>query len=159
MDAKTPLASDAGFRPETFFVGRTEGAGVVRDVAGRVARRCTILTLGTRREADGALRFDETFTYDDGEVDIWRWTMTPGCEGRYMVAESSAGSGIVGHRVGEDYVVSFHRAVGRDPALRSLKFTTRFTLVAPDLALKAVKITKFGAPMAAMAAFHRRVAG
>ena len=99
MNANTPFVGDAGFRPEVFFVGRTEGAGVVRDPFGRVARRCSILTLGSCREAHGALQFDETFTFDDGEVDIWRWTMTAGSDGRYMVAESSAGSGIVGHRV------------------------------------------------------------
>jgi len=56
-------------------------------------------------------------------------------------------------------VISLHRAVGRDPSLRSLKFTTRFTLLAPDLALKSVKISRFGAPMAVMEAFHRRVEG
>src|SRR5579864_6366055 len=72
------------FEPESFFLGRTEGAGVVRDPFGRITRRCHVVTDGSYSAAQGALRFDETFTYDDGEVDVWRWVMRAGHEGRYV---------------------------------------------------------------------------
>src|SRR5947209_5762434 len=71
------------FAPESFFLGRTEGGGVVRDPFGRIVRRCDVTTEGSYSAGQGALRFDETFTYDDGEVDVWRWVMRAGREGRY----------------------------------------------------------------------------
>lgn len=159
MDARTTWTSGAGFRPETFFVGRTRGGGVVRDPFGRIIRRCAIVTDGSRREAYGAIHFDETFTYDDGEVDVWRWAMTPGRDGRYMAAEAQAGAGIAGRSDGEDYVLSFRRPVGRARGVMSPGFSTRFSLMAPDLALKTVKISLWGAPLGTLTAVHRRAAG
>ncbi len=70
MDAKTSSTGRTIFRPEVFFVGRTEGSGIVRDVFGHAARRCQIVTVGSRQAAYGALELEETFTYDDGEVDV-----------------------------------------------------------------------------------------
>src|SRR5471032_107960 len=82
--AATPVRprSDLAFAPESFFLGRTEGAGVVRDPIGRIVRRCRITTEGAYSAAQSALRFDEVFTYDDGEVDVWRWAMQAGRDGR-----------------------------------------------------------------------------
>jgi len=147
------------FRPETFFLGRTEGSGIVRDPFGRVTRRCAIVTVGVAHAGYEAIHFDETFTYDDGEVDVWRWAMTVGPEGQYVAAEAVAGSGIVGRRVGDDYALSFHRAVGRARGLAAPRFSSRFTLLAPDLALKSVKVSLLGAPLGAMTAIHRRMRG
>lgn len=130
----------------------------MRDPFGRVVRRCAIVTSGAPHAAYGAIHFDETFTYDDGEVDVWRWALTCGADGRYVAAEAAAGSGIVGARAGDDYVLSFRRPVGRARGLTAPTFSTRLTLLAPDLALKAVKITLFGAPIGAMTAIHRRIA-
>src|SRR5580704_16700340 len=104
-----PLA----FAPETFFLGRTEGAGVQRDPFGRIVRRCRIVTSGAFSPAQQALRFDETFAYDDGEIDTWRWVMQAGRDGRYVAAEAKAGGGLVGERQGDDYVISFRRPAGR----------------------------------------------
>ena len=101
------------FEPESFFLGRTEGAGVVRDPFGRITRRCLVVTEGSFSAAQGALRFDETFTYDDGEIDVWRWVMRAGHEGRYVAAEVKAGVGITGELRGGDYVLAFRRPVGR----------------------------------------------
>ena len=114
MDAKTSAMGDTVFRPELFFVGRTEGSGIVRDAFGRILRRCEIVTVGSRQAAYGALQMEETFSFDDGEVDVWRWVITAGGEGRYMASEQIAGSGLLAHRDGDDYVLSFHR---RDAAV------------------------------------------
>ena len=157
MDARTTPLGDTRFRPEVFFLGRTEGAGVVRDSLGRVMRRCEVVTEGAAHDAYDAIHFDETFTYDDGEVDIWRWAMTRGADDQYVAAEATAGSRIVGRRIGDDYALSFQRDVGRAKGLAAPRFFTRFTLLGPDLALKSVKITMLGLPVAAMTAVHRRV--
>ena len=150
-------SSGLTFEPETFFLGRTEGAGVVRDPFGRIVRRCHISTDGSYSAAEGALRFDETFTYDDGEIDPWRWVMRPGREGRYVAAEAKAGVGITGERRGGEYVLAFRRPVGRAIGALSPRFRTRFTLLAPDLALKQADVSLFGVPVGRLTAFHRRV--
>jgi hypothetical protein len=149
-------ARDLTFRPEHFFLGRTEGEGVVRDPFGRVARRCAIRTDGAFSTAYGAIEFNETFAYDDGEVDIWRWAMTAGPDGRYVAAEAVAGAGIVGERRGDDYVLSFRRPHGRASGLLTPHFATRFTLLSAGVALKQATISILGLRIATMIAVHRR---
>lgn len=144
------------FAPESFFLGRTEGAGIVRDPFGRITRRCSIFTEGAA--AQGALRFDETFTYDDGEVDIWRWVMQPGRDGRYVAAEAKAGVGIAGETRGGDYVLAFRRPLGRAAGMLAPHFNTRFTQLASDLALKRADVSLYGLPLGSLSAVHRRIA-
>jgi len=145
------------FEPEVFFLGRTEGAGVVRDPIGRIVRRCRVTTDGGFSASQGLLRFDEVFAYDDGEVDTWRWVMQPGRDGRYIAAEIKAGAGITGERQGDDYVLAFRRPVGRAAGVFAPRFRSRFTLLSPDLALKRANVSLFGLPLGVLTAVHRRV--
>ena len=145
------------FAPEAFFIGRTEGAGVLRDPFGRIVRRCRIVTSGAFSDAQQALRFDETFAYDDGEIDTWRWVMQAGRDGRYVAAEEKAGSGLVGERQGDDYVLSFRRPVGRAKGPLSPHYRSRFTLLSPDTALKRADVSLLGVPIGSLSAIHRRV--
>ncbi|MGH6986300.1 MAG: DUF3833 family protein [Caulobacteraceae bacterium] len=157
MDARAYSAGELAFRPETFFLGRTEGAGVVRDLFGRVQRRCQIVTEGAQRGTYEAVHFDETFTFDDGATEIWRWALTVGPDGRYMAAEAIAGSGITGRRAGEDYVLAFRRPLGPAKGLAAPRYHTRFTLLAADTAIKHTRVSLLGAPMGEMTAIHHRV--
>jgi hypothetical protein len=150
-----PLA----FAPESYFLGRTEGAGVVRDPFGRIVRRCRITTSGAFSAAQQAVRFDEVFAYDDGEVDTWRWVMQAGRDGRYVAAEAKAGGGLSGERHGDDYVLSFRRPVGRAKGPLTPHYRARFTLLSPELALKRTDVSLFGVPIGSLSAVHRRVAG
>lgn len=145
------------FRPETFFLGRTEGGGVIRDPLGRIVRRCRITTDGSFSASQGALRFDEVFTYDDGEVDVWRWVMQAARDGRYVAAEAKAGGGIAGERRGADYVLSFRRPMARARGAFSPHYRTCFTLLTPDMALKRAEATLFAAPLGVLTAVHRRI--
>lgn len=153
-----PPGGALAFAPEAFFIGRTEGAGVLRDAFGRIVRRCRITTTGAFSAAQQALRFDETFAYDNGEIDTWRWVMQAGRDGRYVAAESKAGSGLVGERQGDDYVISFRRPSGRAKGALAPHYRSRFTLLSPDTALKRADVTVLGVPMGSMSAIHRRVA-
>jgi hypothetical protein len=148
---------DTIFRPESFFLGRTEGSGIVRDAFGRIMRRCEIVTMGSRQASYGALQLEESFTYDDGEIDVWRWVITAGGDGRYMAAEQIAGSGIVAHREGDDYVFAFHRPVPKSPRWLAPRYATRLSLLSPVIALKSVKVSLLGAPLGVMTAIHSRV--
>jgi hypothetical protein len=148
---------ELAFAPETFFLGRTEGAGIVRDPLGRIIRRCRVTTEGAYSAAQSALRFDEVFTYDDGEVDVWRWAMQAGRDGRYIAAEAKAGTGIAGEQRGGEYVIGFRRPLGRASGLIAPHYQSRFTLLAPDLALKRADVSLFGMPLGQLSAVHRRV--
>lgn len=145
------------FRPEAFFIGRTVGAGVVHDPFGRLVRRCRITTRGAAIAGRGAIRFEEELVYDDGEVDLWRWVMSPGRDGRYVAAEARAGAGITGEVRGGDYQLSFRRPVGQAAGWLAPRFSTRFTLLSPDLVLKRASVSLFGAPLGRLFATHRRI--
>lgn len=143
------------FRPESFFLGRTEGWGVAKGPFGHIVRRCRIQTEGRLDEAYQAIHFDELFAWDDGGQEEWRWAMRRGMDGRYVAAEALVGSGIEGRYDGCDYVLSFRRPA--QPKGPRFRFVTRFTLLAPDVAMKSVRLFLFGVPIASMVAFHRQV--
>lgn len=153
MDGETFEHSNP-FRPEVFFLGRTEGWGVARNPMGRVVRRCRVVTDGRLDEAYQAIHFDEVFSWDDGENDEWRWAMTRGLNGDYVAAEALAGAGIQGRYDGGDYVLSFRRPI--KPNGPRPRFTTRFTLISSEVVLKTVRVSVFGLPVGYMSAFHRR---
>jgi hypothetical protein len=157
--AASPLlpASDLVFRPEAFFLGRTEGAGVVHDTFGRLVRRCRIATRGALLENRATIQLEEEFTYDDGEIDVWRWLMSPGRNGRYAVAEARAGAGIAGEVRAGDYQLAFRRPMKRATGWLAPRFSTRFTLLSPDLALKRAEMSLYGAPLGRWLAVHRRI--
>lgn len=145
------------FQPEVYFLGRTEGAGVVRDPFGRVVRRCQVTTIGFVDAALGTIRLDEFFVFDNGEVDTWRWAMSPSRDGRYVAAELKAGAGITGERLGADYRLSFRRPYGSARGIFAPHYETRFTLLTPEIALKRARVDLFGLPLGELTAVHRRV--
>lgn len=145
------------FRPEHFFVGKTAGWGVVREISGRT-RRCRITTEGHLDETYQALHFDELFEFDDGAREEWRWAMTRGSDGRYVAAEQLAGAGITGRIEKGDYVLSFKRPLRPEGGFPTPAYRTRFTLMTPTVALKRVTVSVLGFPVGQMTAFHERVA-
>ncbi len=130
----------------------------MRDPLGRVSRRCRVETVGDFAPTRSAIEFEEVFTYTDGEVDVWRWAMTQGSNGLYVAAEAVAGVGITGYRDDEDYVLTFRRPVGPAKGLLAPSFKTRFTMVAPGVALKVAQVSLYGLPLGVMTATHHRVA-
>jgi hypothetical protein len=144
------------FRPEQFFLGRTRGWGMVRSIDGK-QNRCEVTTDGRLEEAYESLHFDETFIFDDGRVDEWRWAMTRGRDGRYVAAEHLAGAGIVGRHEQGDYVLTFRRPLRPEGGFPTPSYRTTFTLLNPRVALKRVKVSVLGLPVAEMTAFHERV--
>lgn len=143
------------FRPEVFFLGRTDGWGVFHGPTGRIQRRCSITTEGRLDDAREAIHFDERFTWDNGESEDWRWVMRRGLDGRYVGAEALIGPGIEGRYDGVDYLLSFRRPIRENGGPRP-RFVTRFSQISSNVALKLVKISMFGLPVASMTAFHRR---
>ena len=145
------------FLPERFFVGHTDGAGVVRDPFGRIVRRCRVVTDGVFDAPQSVVRFEEVFSYDDGQVDVWRWAMTAGVDGRYVAAEAKAGAGITGVQRGDDHVLTFRRPTGRLAGLLAPRYRVRLTMLSADMALERAAVSLLGLPLGVLTAIHRRV--
>ncbi|HWF00226.1 MAG TPA: DUF3833 family protein [Caulobacteraceae bacterium] len=154
MYADIGTAEELAFRPEHYFLGATEGNGLLRDPFGRVTRRCRVSTRGQRDSAYGAVRLEETYAFDDGEVEALRWVITGAGPGRYVLAEATAGSGIVADFSGGDLVFAYYRAPPN--SLIKARLAVRMTLIAPRVVLKTARISIFGAPMGGLTVLHRR---
>jgi hypothetical protein len=155
LQARERHSHDFTFRPEVFFLGRTEGAGIDRDLLGRTRRRCTIFTEGVLRASMSAICVDEVMTYDDGEVQKWRWVLGDAGDGRYLVAEARAGSGhMVERRADGDFVISFRRT--RDWI--SHRHVTRYTMLDETLSMESTTVSLLGVPRTLFTAIRRRVA-
>jgi hypothetical protein len=145
------------FQPDHFFLARTEGRGLVRDLTGRLIDRCAITTDGVWDHDYGALRFDETYVYDSGPTDVLRWTFAPDAQGRMSASEASVTAPVHGWTRGMDYHLRFRRRGGPRAERLTLTYHVRFTLMRPDMALKVARLSLFGITLGEMTAYHRRM--
>ena len=145
---------DLIFRPEVFFLGRTDGQGIDRDIFGRTLRRCTISANGEPHPTISAICVNEILTYDDGEVQDWRWVLSNAGGGHYVVAEAQAGSGHVAERRSDgDFLISFRRTRG----WLSERHVTRYALLTDNLALETTRVSFLGAPRLMFTAIRGRL--
>lgn len=64
------------FIPQEYFNGPMTAYGMVKDRSGKVIRRFKGTLVGSW-DSDGIGTLDESFVYDDGEVQKRVWTLTP----------------------------------------------------------------------------------
>lgn len=155
MDGEAALAPLI-FRPESFFLGRTEGWAEARPLVGGKTRRARVTTQGHLDDAYSALHVEETFEWESGASEIWRWVMTRGLDGRYVASEAQAGAGIVGRHEGGDYLLDFRRPLSPGARLIRGGYVTRFSMLSATVALKRVRLSLLGLPLAVMVAEHHR---
>lgn len=153
MSASLSRRREPLFLPDRFFLGHGSGFGIDRDPFGRIVRRCVIDTIGQRHRTREAICVDETLTYDDGEVQAWRWVLSQADPGRYIIAELQAGSGhIAMHGAGGDFVFSFRRR----RRLLSSRHRTRFTMLSDNTALETTWVSVLGVPRLHFTAVRHR---
>ena len=121
---------------------------------GRTLRRCTIRALGEPHPTIPAICVNEVLTYDDGEVQNWRWVLSNTLGGHYVVAEAQAGSGHVAERRADgDFLISFRRTRG----WLSQRHVTRYAVLTDKLALETTRVSFLGVPQLMFTAIRRRV--
>jgi hypothetical protein len=156
LTARARYSRDTIFRPEEFFLGRTDGAGVDKDIFGRIVRRCTIIADGAPHPTIPAICVNEVLTYDDGEVQDWRWVLGRGTDGRYVVAEAQAGSGhFAERRDNGDFQISFRRT----KRWFTQRHVTRYTLLSAEVALESTTVSVLGTPQLFFTAVRKRATG
>jgi hypothetical protein len=156
MTANPLMAEHSIFRPESFFIGQTVGGGVLRNPFSHITCRFRLETRGYHDGSYGAIKLDETYAYDTGEVEAFQWVITPAGVGRYVLAEASAGSGIIAEEQGGELMFAFRRPLGPARGLAKPRFEVRMGLVGGDTLLKTVRVGVLGAPLGTITAFQRR---
>ena len=69
------------FVPERYFARRLDAYGVFVDRFGTIRRQFEVAVTG--QQTDTGFILDESFRYDDGEIEARRWAVTALGEGRY----------------------------------------------------------------------------
>lgn len=96
------------FRPEVFFAQRLEGWGVLEGPTGSLQKRFTV---SARGDVDGdMIRFQETWSFDDGHVDTLNWQIRALGGGAYAGVEDR----VEGEAEGEAAGCAFHWSYTRD---------------------------------------------
>ncbi|WP_293855259.1 DUF3833 family protein [uncultured Alsobacter sp.] len=98
------------FRPEEMLTGELQGWAILTGPLGGLDRRAAIRAQGTHDAASGVIRFTETWTFDDGQVDTLAWRIHPEGQGRYRGEEPT----LDGHAKGEAAGCAFHWTYTRD---------------------------------------------
>jgi hypothetical protein len=145
------------FAPEEFFLGSTQGGGLVRDFAGRLIDRCQISTQGWWDDKREAMYFDETFVYESGRVDIMNWTVAPDADGSMVAALAGAPAPVRAWIDGGDYRIRFRRRGETPLPSIYLTFDTRFSVMAPDSVLKVARVKLYGFTLGVLTAFQRKL--
>lgn len=148
----------AAFDPMAFFGRPTLGHGIVRDLTGRVVRRCIIETRAENATEYGALHFDETYLFDDGSPpDEMHWVVRREGPESFDAKEISVFGPLHSKLRGPEWKLRFHRQPAppsRDPRML---YDVTFNQIVPELVTKQVNLRLLGVTIARMWAFHRHI--
>ncbi|MDE2356862.1 MAG: DUF3833 family protein [Alphaproteobacteria bacterium] len=156
MNLDVKRLNDMSCRPERFFLGRCNGAGVIRSPFGGLIRRFTVSTTGTVETGYGAVQVVHTFVFDNGDIEVMKWLVTDGQAGAYMFYDRHASAGLTVNETGEDFRYHFHTTLRGLPKWIKPRFDGCMTLLAPESLIAVVKVSLLGAPLGTMTAVHRR---
>lgn len=130
------------FLPEAYFDGQLDAFGLFIDRFGKVQRQFRVTIKGQRTE-DGFI-LDEYFTYDDGELETRKWTVTACGDGIYR----GECADVVGHATGilTDNVLSWKYKFNLPMFGRvvTVKFDDVMALQAGAILVNRAKVSKWG---------------
>jgi hypothetical protein len=144
------------FRPEAFFAGRLQGWGVLEGPTGGLQKRFMVKAEG--RLEGGVIRFQETWTFDDGHVDTLNWTIRRLDEARYAGTEDR----LDGEAEGELAGCAFHWKYTRDTpqpdgGSQKLNFDDWFFAIEDGVVIAKGVAGRLGLPFATAHVTYRAV--
>ncbi len=141
-------------RLEAYFDGQVNACGVFQDRFGRVRRQFVCDIDG--RYADGVLTLDETFRYDDGEVEAraWKIACLPG--GRYEGTAPGVQGVAKGAREGNRFAWTYPYGLKVGARTWTVIFTDQMFLQPDGVIVNTVRVSKLGLDLGyATIAFRR----
>jgi hypothetical protein len=146
------------FLPEEFFNGRLEGWGVLESLIGGLQKRATISAEGKWDAAAQAVRFTETYRFDDGHVDTLQWTIRKLGPGQYSGAEPR----LDGEAAGEQAGCAFHWQYTRetpqkDGSTTKLNFDDWFYRIDDNACMVRGSAGRAGLPFATAHVTYRKL--
>lgn len=144
------------YRPEDYLAGRLEGWGVLERITGGLQQRFTVRADGLFD--GGVLAFTETWTFDDGHVDILRWRIRPLGGGRYAGDEDR----LDGQAEGDQAGCAFHWRYSRDVPQKDgsstrLNFNDWFYRIDDRVVIVKGTAGRLGVPFATAHVAYRRL--
>ena len=145
------------FRPEEYFLGRTEGWGVMQDRFGILRRQFRIEANGEWNATDQALSLREIYRFNDGQVDQLEWTLRPVGSDRYTATEPRVEGVAEGVRAGNAFRWTYVRRVPQpDGGEQALTFEDWFWLQDADVLIARASVRRFGIELATLSVFYRK---
>lgn len=146
------------FRPEDFFDGAIEGWGVMESPLGALLKRYTVKAEGRWDPAEGVVRFNETWTFDDRHVDTLFWRIRPLGEGKYSGLEPRLDGEAEGDQAGFAFHWRYTRETPQpDGSSTKLNFDDWFWKIDDDVVIVKGTAGRLGLPFAIVHATYRKI--
>ena len=143
------------FEPERFFEGRTLSSGVFETPAGEPRRRFTSVAYGHREGQ--ALVLDQTFTYDNGEIQKRHWRFRRTGQHRYEATANDVVGTAQGEAYGNAFVFEYTVALKPGNPLENVHLRQWMYLQAGgETMVNRAAITKLGLRLAMVTEYFRR---
>lgn len=144
-------------RPEEMFAGELEGWAIIDGLLGGVQRRARISASGHWSPDDSLIRFSETWTFDDGQVDALNWSITLIEDGQYSGSEPTLEGEASGEQAGCAFHWTYTRNVpGKDSGSTKLNFDDWFFRIDERVMIVRGSAGRFGLPFASAYVTYRR---
>lgn len=150
-----PSPGNGRFELTTFLEGKSRAWGIFEDRFGRMRRRFTVEMVG--RWQGEVFLLEETFRYDDGEMDERLWRVVPDADGRFHAtcddcvgrAEGSCDADSI--RMQYKFRLKFP---GRDLIVR---FDDRIYRMTESTAVNRATMSKWGIRLGELSLFFERM--
>lgn len=144
------------FEPERYFDGRVDSWGVFESPGGEPQRRFTAIDIGHRE--GGVLVLDQTFTYDNGEIQKRHWRIRPVSQHDYEATANDVVGTAHGTAYGNAFLFEYTVALKPGNPLYNVHLRQWMYLQAGGATMmNSVAVTKLGIRLATVAeCFHKK---
>jgi hypothetical protein len=146
------------FLPEEFFDGKVEGWAVLESPVGGLQKRATIVAEGKWDAGSQAVRFVETYRFDDGHIDTLSWVIRREASRRYSGSEATLDGDAVGEQAGCAFHWSYTRHVPQSYGTTTkLNFDDWFYLIDERACIVRGSAGRAGLPFVTAHVTYRKV--
>lgn len=143
-----------GVSLETFFDGTTRAVGLIEDRFGKLRRTFTVKIKGAWNGQE--LTLDEHFTFDDGQIETRRWTISASGDTTYIGQSDDIVDLALGHKHQSTVHWTYHMTLPIGRGQIEVRADDRMYFMNPHLMLNRSTLSKFGLTLAEITlCFHK----